>query len=75
MRVVKAFTSISEGHAALEQFSMIMNMDFMSKHVFHKCSQQVLKRGKMSGNECLSVARTRVRQHCLTENSYLNDIA
>lgn len=73
IRVAKVFTSISKGHAALEQFSMIMNMDCMSKHLYHKCSQQVIKKGKMSGVECLSVARTRVRQHCLAENSCLKD--
>lgn len=72
-RVVKAFSSISKGHAAVEQFSMIMNMDCISKNLYNKCSVTVQKLGKMSGIECLSKARARVRAYCLKENSDLTD--
>lgn len=71
MRVAKAFTSISKGFAAVEHFSMVTNMDCMSKHLYNKCSQRVLKLGKMSGIESLSQARDRVRQHCLSEHKEL----
>lgn len=73
MRVAKAFTSLSEGHAALEKFSMFMNMDCMSKDLYSKCSQQVYKLGKTSGIQSLVKARARVRQFLLSENLELTN--
>lgn len=70
-RMAKAFLSISKGYAALEQFSMVMNMECMSKHLFHKCSVSVQKLGKVAGIESLAKARARVREYCRKESNEL----
>lgn len=72
-RITKAFLSISKGYAALEQFSMVMNMDCMSKDLFHKCSVRVQKLGKVAGIESLKKARARVREYCRRENNELTE--
>lgn len=47
-RVTKAFKTISKGHAVIEQFTLIMNMNYMNKASHSKYSAQLHKLTKMS---------------------------
>lgn len=77
-RVTRAFQTLSKGHSAIEQFSLVMNMDYMSKGLFQKTLAELHKLFKMTGNDYLVKVRECVRSFCkeqdqsLTDNSIIN---
>lgn len=51
-RIIKSFLSISKGHYAMEQFSLVMNMPCMSSGLFTKVSKQVHKAKRQNVGHC-----------------------
>lgn len=72
-RVAKAFAHIGKGYAALEQFSMVMNMKMLNKQSFHEQTKYLYKAAKASGTMCVSKARQRVRKHYMEQNPEISN--
>lgn len=62
-RVTQAFTTIGKGYAAVEQFSVVMNMMPMSNKSFHYHSQFIYRTAKKSAILKLCQARQTVREY------------
>lgn len=61
-RVVKSFTALGKGYAAVEQFCMVMNMPILSSKTFHKHASVVANTAIDVSQSNLEMARKRVRE-------------